>query len=305
MTNPTEARRIITNAQQRYRQFFDNKEIVDIIVRAISPGTERGAQSVLSMTQSIEAVDGNMMAMQPRALVTAAVGERFKEILQLTKPYFEHYAKRTDANFVVIEHCGYKNGKFAKLHLGELLNRYERILFVDVDAILLPTCPDLFRQSTADDAVLAWVEPTDWWRDEWKRDLGMRKHFERTGVAGPWNRVFINTGVMLLSSVHSQLFEPTDEKLWDEFPDTEQFYINFRIAVTKTRVMDLGFRFNCNYNYFRQLGSGSRPYVIHPMGYGVEETMDIITQLRREYPVSKARALLVKVLSRILPRTST
>jgi uncharacterized membrane protein len=50
MTNPTEARRIITNTQRRYRQFFGNKEIVDIIVRAISPGIERDAQSVLSIT---------------------------------------------------------------------------------------------------------------------------------------------------------------------------------------------------------------------------------------------------------------
>lgn len=242
--------------------------------------------------QSIQAVDGNGMAMKPRLLVTAAFGERFREILQLTKPYFEHYAKRTDANFVVIEHCGYKNGKFAKLHLGKFLEQYERVLFVDVDAILLPTCPDLFRQCVPDDAIRAWVEPTDWWCDEWKRDPGMKKHFERTEIAWPWNRVYINTGVMLLSSVHRGLFEPTDEKLWDEFPDTEQFYINFRIAATKTPVMDLGFRFNCNYNYFRKLGSRCRPHVIHPMGYGVEETIDIIAQLRREYPVSRARALL-------------
>jgi len=104
-------------------------------------GIDPGAPVTLSFTP-IELPPRN----KTRAVVTLAVGAKFKELLDVSRPTFQAYAAKCGADYVEIvldtAACGYPMAeKFGMMQLFDA--GYHEVLYLDADTIVMPA-PSLF-----------------------------------------------------------------------------------------------------------------------------------------------------------------
>jgi len=170
------------------------------------------------------------------ALVTLAIGKR--GFISHTEPLMEQYAKKLDADFHCISSYAakrhYTNGRESNqayvikcAAIYDLLETYDRILYVDDTICIHPDTPDLFS-IIPEDKVGAFNEGT-LGKDSAKSDhdyILENNHYEiNTGD-------YINAGLLVVSRQHRFLF---DHHHMDEHKDlfcsyfVEQTYLNYVI----------------------------------------------------------------------------
>lgn len=173
-----------------------------------------------------------------KLIVTIAIGDFHKKLGRLTHPFMKKYAEKIGADFEVIEDQGeHTLPHYRKLDLGDYLNKYDRVCYIDTDIIVRPDSPDIFEivpynkfgafeeGSFADRApalhtvfeAYAFECPTDIQADYW------------------------NTGVMVFSKPHQPIF--CSPKI--EVPSFyEQSYLNLMFHALQVQMANLSYRFN-------------------------------------------------------------
>lgn len=79
-----------------------------------------------------------------------AIGEKYEEILQLTKPSIVRYAKKCNADFHIIkdvkisQRLNWDDTNFEKFQVKDYLSSYDRVVFIDSDCLVFNDCIDLF-----------------------------------------------------------------------------------------------------------------------------------------------------------------
>ena len=171
-----------------------------------------------------------------RALATLAVGRAGEEMLSVSRPFMERYARRVGAEFVVLSErkIDYRlqwrksrvNLHLEKFQMGPLLDSFERILYLDADILLSPAMPDFFDLAGPEE--LGVVEDPGT-ANAAKRAEEMA-HIERKRGALPKPPPpYFNAGVLLLSRAHRELFRFDPAKLVPgRWPD--QTYLNYESA---------------------------------------------------------------------------
>jgi hypothetical protein len=220
------------------------------------------------------------MLMSKFAVVTIVIGDRHKKISELTLPSQIEYAKKLNADFIIYDHDQYRiyshenhieNGKqnlltinskkiriskdnqkemlksdfgcYNKMNLVELLDMYERVLFVDTDIIIRDDSPDIFK-IVPKDRVAMWREP-----NAQNRYLVMKAwcDFYNLNIKN-WDENYYNSGVILFSRGHEKLFSierkiPTKEDLPDDIW-YEQTLINSNIFEHNIKMFKISHHFN-------------------------------------------------------------
>jgi hypothetical protein len=185
-----------------------------------------------------------------RAIVTLAIGELFEEMGKITHPLMREYAGRCNADFIVITapHLGHL-GRFTyeKFQLYSLLDIYDRIIFIDTDILVSKDSPNLFD-----------VVPRDHFGAASETTYSQAPVHQRITQEelGPidWKYPYFNSGMMIFSRAHKEVFDPNDPKLarWatDEVRTrynllgSDQPYLNYRVNELGVPFVDVGFRFN-------------------------------------------------------------
>jgi lipopolysaccharide biosynthesis glycosyltransferase len=182
------------------------------------------------------------------AVVTLCIGEESSSVAELTHPTIKAYAAKLDADFVVIE-TGIPSSlspHWAKFKLYDLLNKYDRIIYMDTDLIVRDDCPNLFN-TVPYSQMGAFNEATFM-----PREYSLIETAQAYGVDWEklkWNGKYYNTGVLVFSKCHRNLFKKPDLEFSNYY---EQSYLNLKIAQeesTKTKedkslMFDLSYRFN-------------------------------------------------------------
>jgi hypothetical protein len=194
----------------------------------------------------------------PKAIVTVIIGERFNQIACLTTPSLMRYAEKIGADFVPITEEKIKAAipHFEKFQVYELLKRFDRIVYFDIDILINKTCPDIFE-----------IVPKNRFGifNEGKiqdRSKAIRKVQECKGWIG-WEKDYYNSGVMVCSVRHRDIFEPRGF-YYDGFLD--QTLINYRLHENGTKIFELP----SDLNRMDMLGSFGylKASVIHYAGCG-------------------------------------
>lgn len=127
----------------------------------------------------------------------------------------QSYAKRCGAERVVLSPSQFSeaaNVFYEKLQLGNLLEQYERTLFLDADILVSPSNPNLFDLVPTSRFGMVSVEPVF-------RQLE-RSHRLISTLIGlvMWQAPYFNAGVMLASRAHQAMFEVdlSIVQLWHE-----------------------------------------------------------------------------------------
>lgn len=192
------------------------------------------------------------------AVVTISIGDACAAISRQTRPFLEAYAARVGADFITIElskSLG-PTPHFEKYQLRDLLDSYERVLYVDADVLVVPDAPDLFRIVPPDEfgAYLAS-------RHSDVHDGAATAIQEVLGQIG-WGREYFNSGVMIASRDHREVFDLRHGSYVSFY---EQTQLNYNVRKLGVPIRDITFRFN-----HVEAAGGERltSYFIHYAGPG-------------------------------------
>ncbi|MBA3924222.1 MAG: hypothetical protein H0X31_21985, partial [Nostocaceae cyanobacterium] len=176
-----------------------------------------------------------------KAIVTLCIGA--DQLGTLTHPLMRDYAHKVGADFVVIAapKLNLKYIHYEKYQVYELLDTYDRILFLDSDIIVTPNCPDLFEIVPQNQFGAFLVSKHSYFHDG-----AIRVIQEVLGDIG-WKREYFNSGVMLVSKQHQEVFcLEGDLLVWDsekrDFFD--QTILNYTVQKMGVPIYDIGYKFN-------------------------------------------------------------
>ena len=158
---------------------------------------------------------------------TVTIGEYYKNLAVITHPIIQRYADKIGADFLVADESDKTliTQKWNKFMIYQLLNKYDRIIYVDTDLIIRDDCPNLFDVVPSDKLGMF---------NEGKYAPRLEYIQDASKAYGEdvykWNGKFYNSGVMVISRIHKQIFKPP---ILTDTIETDQPYINLRIAVDK------------------------------------------------------------------------
>lgn len=183
-----------------------------------------------------------------RAVVTMSIGKEYETIASLTHPSIKAYAERIGAEFVNLSSTDDINmPHWNKFQLYGVLAKFKRVIWLDTDLIVRDDCPDLFEIVPEEEFGIF---------EEGKfapRMEIMAKAIETYAEPVEWDGSYFNTGVMVVSRFHREIFRrPFSDKLEEsalktfEIPSFlgEQSYLNIRLAQSGVEICKLPYRFN-------------------------------------------------------------
>jgi hypothetical protein len=194
-----------------------------------------------------------------KAVVTICIGDLYERLGALTHPAFQAYARKVGAELVVWRDAGtHRLPHYRKLDLGMLLGEYDRVLYLDTDIVIRPDAPDLFARVPEDCLGLFNQGPYHDYEASVARFLAEEGFDPRL-----WDRRYFNTGVILASRGHRELFvRPAVER--EHF--FEQTYLNLLFARSRPRIHELGPEWNCLPCIWQSPGWDGHCYFAHYAG---------------------------------------
>ena len=203
------------------------------------------------------------------AVVTLAVGAKGRDLLAVSRPLMEAAARRWGADFRVIkgEDTGFNIGE--KLRLYDYLKPYpagyDRVFYLDADALILPTAPnpfDLFpagRPYATDD--LNGQPHAAEWIDRENSEVCESQGWD---WGGPF-RKYWNSGVWLVDAAHAPAFEPP-AKPYPVYHCSEQHAVNERMRSRGFGVADFGREWNWQWWVESKMDPPAGTHVLHFSG---------------------------------------
>jgi len=197
------------------------------------------------------------------AVVTISVGDDYKRMASYTHPTIKNYAQRIGADFVCIDKVKLSSTSICweKCQLFELLNKYERIIYLDTDIIVRDDCPNLFQ--IVPPLELGMFNEANFTDRPFNLLLDVCKEYEEK--VPEWNGKYYNAGVIVLSRCHKYLFKHPGKEAGSFY---DQTYLNMRIALDDDlKVFELPYQYNrmtCVDRYTGEERHAS--YIIHYAG---------------------------------------
>ncbi len=189
----------------------------------------------------------------PRAIVTVIVGDRARQLAEFTLPAMQAYADRCNADLHVISDDRSPEYTLAnKFRTAIYAAEYDRTLFVDADAFIRPTCPNLFERLPGGSYYAHADLPHN-------SKLQAMIRYEIKAVAGVpvddamMGRVRLrNSGVVLMDRDHAPAWTPPIHPLVTTHC-AEQSWIEYQLLSSGVRCSDLPVEFNTQW-WFRDFG---------------------------------------------------
>ncbi len=215
-----------------------------------------------------------------KTLVLAiAIGDYYQKMGEITHPLMRAYAERVSADFMVIteKKISQTSAHWEKFQIHDLLDTYDRILFLDTDIIVRGDCPNLF-EAVPDDAFGAFDE-SRYYTDACERMELTAREYEME-VMEAWDGRYFNTGVMVISRAHQKVFQKPPRE-FDNF--YEQTYLNLVFVREGVRMFPLDFRFNRMHPMNAHTGEPRlSSYIVHYAGYTAEEPEMVFDYIRED-----------------------
>lgn len=196
------------------------------------------------------------------AIITVSIGKKYSDIGNITHSSMKRYADKIGADFIVIDVPMFtqSSSHWEKFQIYNYFKDYERILFLDTDIIVRKDCPNLFDMVPRDQ-----IGMFNEGRFESRYQAIMETTRTHNCVLPDWDGTYYNSGVMVLSRYHKELFaNPNTTPL----PYADQSWINLKILMEPVRwpVCQLSYKFN-RMTLLDQFGeSRYGSYIIHYAG---------------------------------------
>ena len=197
--------------------------------------------------------------MSRNAVVTISVSHKWNCLGQITSDTMANYARKIKADFVNVNSVvipGLGCREYEKFQLYDLLGVYDRVLLLDFDAMVVDSCPDIFKVVPQDKLGVAThhlignrtQDPIDQFNDS-ETDWNAESNY--------WD-----SGVIVASKIHRKIFEYNTQPRLTGCGCAEERTFNYRIYKYKIPIFDIGHRFHFLPGRDKYLD----PYIIHWAG---------------------------------------
>ena len=205
-----------------------------------------------------------------KLLVATRADKNIRDLTVLTHPIIKKFAKRWDADFLVLNHNANCDDPLGKIHYRimqfyDLLNEYDRIIHLDSDIVINKNCPNLFDIVPGNKIGTIFEDRGSRQIDRLKRILRIQK------VWGDitWHEGYINTGVFVVSRLHREIFKRFKGRLWTIKWGYDDVHLGYQINRLGMEIHELDYRFN-HMCMFSELWNGSPlrfdSHIIHYAG---------------------------------------
>lgn len=196
-------------------------------------------------------------------VLTIAIGDEYARLSSLTHPTIRAYADRIGAEFMSIDTpaISQTTAHWEKFQIYYLLEKYDRVLYIDTDIIIRDDCPDLFE--VVPETHLGMFNEGRFTNRSQELMIDICKAYNV--VLPDWDGNYYNSGVMVISKHHRSLFKKPDKEVPNFF---EQSYLNMMIAKREVDMFELEHEFNrmtCMDRYTGEERFAS--YIIHYAGW--------------------------------------
>ncbi len=225
--------------------------------------------------------------MTPRhAIVTGIFGADYWRVADVSIPSIRAYANRIGAELVVLEQRQFPKWHpyWEKLGVGRLLVGYDAVAWIDLDTIVNPAAPDIFRELhpcgfSAFDEGRVFVD----------RAEQLVKDAEFYDLESVVTRIrsfaYFNVGVMVASRAVRSLFNPPREAKSNSIMP-EQTYLNLRLIETGFPFHDLTSKWNGLHSIHKTTTDRKDLNIVHYAGW--PRTPDWVDLMTRQMLVDKA-----------------
>ena len=177
-----------------------------------------------------------------KVVITQALGDKWLEILKLTRPRMEAYCQRHGQDFISMEKPLAEPPQYTKSAIGNIMatRGYEMATFVDCDVLIAQDCEDLTLQAEPDSTFMAFDEG-----EYLDRKPEMKRLAETYGLPSGWQpKFYFNTGVFVITNKAIGALSLPPLGL---FPNhfAEQTWLNIMLHLWNVKTSTLDPAFNC------------------------------------------------------------
>lgn len=224
-------------------------------------------------------------------LIATRLDDNNKDISNITLKNLKWYAKKCKADFEIISDCEGIHPHYRIMQFYDLFKRYDRILSLDSDILILKTCPNIFNHVPKEKIGTIFEDKGSRQKDRRNR---IQKIQEKFGDVN-WNENYINTGFALFSKMHREIFEPAKD-LWLDL-GYDDVFLGWRIHKSGFEIQELSYKFN-HMSMFSEGKDLSRfdSYVIHYAGQAsFTNCKNRLELLHEDYLVLKKYGLIEEI----------
>ena len=206
---------------------------------------------------------------EKRIVVTRAdVG--IKEMTDITHPIIKEFAKKWDADFEILNpdrDWPVHRRHYRIMQLKEILENYDRAISIDSDVLINPKCYKNPFVVVSKDRIGSVCEDVGT-RAGRRREL-IGKVQKRFGDVG-WKSGYINTGFLVVSKEHKDIFQPINGKYWDGF-GFDDIHLGWQINKRKYLVYSMHHKWNFMTMFSENWCKDNRfnAFIIHYAGRGM------------------------------------
>ena len=206
-----------------------------------------------------------------KLLITTRADDSIEYYTKYTHPIIMEYAKKCNADFMILDESAPAEGDDNKaayriMQQYDLHDHYDRILCMDSDIIINPHAPNIF-ELVPDDKIGSILEDTvldDRIADRREAIKNVQKYWKDIG----WEENYIQTGVILTSSTHKDIFQPVDGEYWSG-RGSDDIHIGYQIHRLGHSLFELPFQYNHTGLYSEPRGGShdrAKSYFVHYAG---------------------------------------
>jgi lipopolysaccharide biosynthesis glycosyltransferase len=221
------------------------------------------------------------------AVCTLSIGDESEGFAHYSIPTFQKYASKMGADLIVFDQkkVNYTSCttidpvKFEKYQLYDVLENYERALYVDIDILISPFAPNIFEKVPLRQVGGRFEDVA---MNKENRQQIIHRVQEVLGDIG-WTTGYMNSGMMVVSKCHRDVFKMIyqygicDEKY-------EQNNTNWYIRKAGFKIKNLGYKWN--FMGFDRILHGPihrKAYFIHYAGKGIFLGVPRVDQMKEDY----------------------
>lgn len=221
------------------------------------------------------------------AVCTLCIGKDSDEFAKFSHGPMKNYAEKVNADFIVFatpkikfdKATKFRNILFEKYQMYEVLETYERALFLDTDILVTPHAPNVFDY-VPEDSIGGVFE--DFGSTEAHRRKLIKEVQKALGNVN-WTEGFINSGVFVVSACHKDIFRYY-QKYGFYDGEYEQTNTNWYFRKSGFPIFSMDYRYNFEGIMRIYYGSVHRTaYFIHYAGNGIITDKPRMDQMKADF----------------------
>ena len=215
-------------------------------------------------------------------IVTRSDG-RIKEMTDITHPILKRYAKKCGAEFKILSDSKGLHPHYRILQLYELFKVYDRILCIDSDVLIMKSCPNIFKLVPIEKIGCIYEDKGS--RQEDRRNRIAKIQREREDIG--WETGYINTGVIVFSRLHRDIFK--NENLYLDL-GYDDVLLGYKLNKQGYEIHELPFTFNhmsMHSEDWNKHASRFDSYIIHFAGRAFYPQIDRTEQIGSDFLILK------------------